>query len=664
MNSLFDIEHSSSKSDQSAARRRAWIGARLRVFRRDEEGSMIVMTMFIFMFMMVMAGLGIDTMRHEMERARLQATLDSAVLAGAKAPFGKDPEVIVKDYFAKADMSKYLNPFKDGDIVNTLNASKVYATASMTMDTYLMKLSGIDTLKAHAAATAETRVPKLEVVLVLDVSTSMQDDDKIVELRKAAKEFVTTILNSGDPGAISISVVPFSTSVTPTDEIYDALLVDNKHNYSNCLVFDDNDYNGTALVTKADATAAEENDITLVPMEQDIYSSYYGSFDNLNSEWRSCYTEEEYRIMPFSTSESDLHTKIQSLKAEGNTTGDMGMKWGAALLDPSFRDVTDALIDRKTLPTSMSHTPVDYTESDTMKVIVMMGDGENSRTFFFAEDSHYKGPDSDLFHIEYQIMELDYAYARWNENLRYYGSSYEYVCDWFWYDCVYKPAAETKSSYFLRDPEWTHSDGEDTTPETAVASTPGVPYACAAVIEAHYEGRTKTNTGDLDAPGCEDAEDAVLDSMLDDWHYYDLKNEEWLDGTEFVDLRENMSGFLSREQLSWEEAWGRIPPREYDDITGISDPFDEYKDNKATGATKNTRMNNVCSAAKNNGVVIYTIGYMIDSDGTAEKSLKKCATGYDAATDASPYYYDVDDVDISKAFSSIAGSVQTLRLTQ
>lgn len=159
MNSLLDTNHSGRKADQPAAHPQTGIRSRIATFRRDEEGSMIIMTLFIFMFMMVMAGLGIDTMRHEMERARLQATLDSAVLAGAKAPFGKDPEVIVKDYFAKADMTKYLNPFKEGDVSNTLNSSKVAATASMTMDTYLMKLSGVKSLSATAAATAETRIP-------------------------------------------------------------------------------------------------------------------------------------------------------------------------------------------------------------------------------------------------------------------------------------------------------------------------------------------------------------------------------------------------------------------------------------------------------------------------------------------------------------------------
>ena len=63
----------------------------------------------MFLFMLVMAGLGIDMMRYEMERTHLQATLDSAVLAGAGAPIGSevdDVKAIIEDYFAKNDMSK------------------------------------------------------------------------------------------------------------------------------------------------------------------------------------------------------------------------------------------------------------------------------------------------------------------------------------------------------------------------------------------------------------------------------------------------------------------------------------------------------------------------------------------------------------------------------
>jgi hypothetical protein len=107
-----------------------------------------------------------------------------------------------------------------------------------------------------------------------------------------------------------------------------------------------------------------------------------------------------------------------------------------------------------------------------------------------------------------------------------------------------------------------------------------------------------------------------------------------------------------------------MSPDEYGDITGIYDAYWEYENGGVTGATKDTRMDDICSSAKTNGVVIYTIGYEVPQGGTAEQSLKKCASGYNAAQDATSYYYPVSGLDITAAFSSIAGNVQSLRLTQ
>ena len=116
---------------------------RVSMFRKNEDGSMIILTLFIFIFMLAMAGLGIDSMRHEMHRAHLQATLDSAVLAGAGASTEEQAKHVVEDYFAKSGMSDYLNAIGEDDITMTLNTSSVAAKADFTMDTYLMKLSGV-----------------------------------------------------------------------------------------------------------------------------------------------------------------------------------------------------------------------------------------------------------------------------------------------------------------------------------------------------------------------------------------------------------------------------------------------------------------------------------------------------------------------------------------
>lgn len=594
---------------------------RLNLFRKDEEGSMIILTMFIFLFMLVMAGLGIDSMRHEMSRAHLQATLDSAVLAGAGSSSEDEAKAIVEDYFLKAGMSEYLNEIKEGDIEMTLNSSKVTASADMELDTYLMKLSGVDTLGANAKATAQTRIPKLEIALVLDVSNSMNSNGKIGNLKVAAKQFVTTILNSTDPGNATISIVPFSTSVQPSQEIYDALSVQETHQLSSCLVFDDDDYNDTALVTD---TAASTN-ISLVPMRQAIYTSRYGDFDNLNQPWRSCYTEDGYRIMQFSTSESDLHTKIDSMIADGNTTGSLGVKWGAALLDPTFRDVTNTTV------------PVDYTEPDTMKVIVMMGDGQNTTTYFFPENSQYRGPDSDLFLVEYNDEVFQYAYYIYNSNYRWYGSSNEWRCSQWYAECVY--ADQTFTNYFMRDPDSSSSAGLATEPGDAPDLT--ILPTCGTVPE-----------------GIE-CDDITVDENHDDWNYINVDTGAVIDGRDFVTLDDWVTDFERRERLSWEDAWGLMSPDEYGDITGVYTAYNQYENSASNvdGPTKDARMSTVCSASKDNGVVIYTIGYEIAENGTAETSLKDCAS-----TDA--HYYRVEGVDITDAFGSIAGNVQSLRLTQ
>ncbi|MGK7752017.1 MULTISPECIES: Tad domain-containing protein [unclassified Roseovarius] len=628
------------------------------MFRKDEDGSLIILTLFIFIFMLVMAGLGIDSMRHEMHRAHLQATLDSAVLAGAGASSDEDAKHVVEDYFAKSGMAEYLNAIREEDIDIGLNATYVSASAKLDMDTYLMKLSGVEQLSAAARATAQTRVPKLEIALVLDVSNSMNENGtnrktKMENLQKAAKEFVTTIIDSADPGNATISIVPFSTSVAPSQEIYDALLVDEQHRYSNCLVFDDDDYNSTALAT--DAAAA--NDISLIPLEQAIYTSRYGKFDALNQPWRSCYTEDGYRIMQFSSSEADLHAKIDSMIADGNTTGSLGVKWGAALLDPSFRDVTGTIV------------PVDYSDSETMKIIVMMGDGENTTTYFFPEDSQYRGENSDLFYTEYADQQFKYAYYIYNSNYRWYGSSNEWRCSEWYADCEYESV--TKANYFMRDPEYTYGPGLLTTVASVVASLGNTVSAttCAALVGEGYgsEGSVPPEDypADWDNHNCSTIEDSLWDAMMDDYMYYNIDEGEWMNGIDFVDLDEE-PGFILRERYSWEEAWGMMSPREYGDITGIYDAYYEYEnmDSNVSGSQKNTRMDNVCGAAKNNGVVIYTIGYEVPKNGTAETSLKKCATGYDPIEKSTAYYYSVDGLDISDAFGSIAGNVQALRLTQ
>ena len=171
------MTHSNTKTLQRfAGLARAMTKRRTAAFGNEEDGGMTIIALFVFILMLTMGGISVDLMRHEMERTQLQATLDGAVLAGAGAPAGAteaEIRAIVEDFVTKSGRGEYLNELGDGDIIATLNSRSVTASAGMTMNTYIMKLMGVNTLTAVGGATAEVRTPKLEVSLVLDVSGSM-----------------------------------------------------------------------------------------------------------------------------------------------------------------------------------------------------------------------------------------------------------------------------------------------------------------------------------------------------------------------------------------------------------------------------------------------------------------------------------------------------------
>ena len=534
--------------------------APLKAFAGKEDGSILLLTLFMTVLFLTVAGLGIDTMRHEMERTRIQAALDRAVLAGAAARDSVEARNIVEDYFDKAGMAGYLHDQADDDIATSLTWSKVTASASKTVDTYLMKLSGVETLTAAGASTAEINIPKLEAILVLDVSGSMAQNSKIENLQAAAKQFVTTVMNSSEPGNTVMSIVPFSFSVSPPESIYNALAVDETHYYSTCLEFKDNDFHHATLTSGASALSSG------IPVNQMVYTSVYGDFDDLNRSWRACYNDEYMRILPYSTSEADLHAKIDALQPDGNTSGNEGMNWGAALLDPTFRQVTASMITAGHLDPSLSHVPEDYGTPDTLKAIIFMGDGANTTSYFFDRSSpKYRGKHSDLHEVVFQDRVFKYAYDIYNVDRRKYGSDGESQCHKKRWECVYETNGEAESVYYLRNPL----------------------------------------TGS----------------------YWSISEEQWITSSAFGNLDTTIEGFISKTQLDWEIAWGLMSPNYYGNITGDWRPWNDYIGSEyVNGSKKNQLMQSVCSATKTEGVIVYSIGFEVPEGGTAETELRKCAS--------------------------------------
>lgn len=118
----------------------------------------------------------------------------------------------------------------------------------------------------------------------------------------------------------------------------------------------------------------------------------------------------------------------------------------------------------------------------------------------------------------------------------------------------------------------------------------------------------------------------------------------------------------SARQLTWQEVWGEMSVRKFvEDIKYKADTSRTAKQfyNEIVSSTssnsKNNRTEDICRTARNAGITVFTIG--MDTYGQGDATLLNCAG-------STSNFYDVQGLDIAKAFESIARQINQLRLTQ
>ncbi len=350
--------------------RRSGLARTVSRFRREEDGSLLIFGLFCFVMMLLLAGAALDLMRFEERRTKLQNTVDRAVLAAADLNQTLDPKDVVKDYFQKAGLA----PPKDSDIIvqagNFNEWRTVTANVTEEMPTWFMNMMGIPKLMTPAAGQAEERIGQVEISLVLDVSGSMNSNSRLTNLKPAAKDFIDTMFDSVEAGKLSMNIITYSTQTSVGPTLLGYFNVSSEHSKSDCIEFDTSDYNSTAMrFTPGIAAQYQRN----------------GHFDPFNTvappSLLNCPLEPERDVVAFSGNRNALKSYVDNLIASGNTSIDVGMKWGAALVDPSMQPVVDDYIATNRSPSEFSDRPYAYGNREAIKVIVVMTDGENTTEY-------------------------------------------------------------------------------------------------------------------------------------------------------------------------------------------------------------------------------------------------------------------------------------------
>ena len=419
--------------------RSVWYSAKqqARRYHKKEDGSLIVFSLFLFIVMLMFGGIAVDLMLYENRRTHIQNSTDRAVLAAANLNQTVDPKMVVQDYLAKVGV-----PISTDDVdvfeVGTapvITGRQVAVNVTGGFDTILMHLVGVESLPYNASSEAEESVNDIEVSLILDVSGSMGWGTKMSDMQGAAKTFLENILAGAEDDRVSVSLVPYSTQVSAGADLLAEINTTHNHNHSHCVNFEERDFNTTEIHRFNQAVDGDGNGVwtqhldangdpvmSMDDVEEDGVSEYMMDEDNgvqisvpdysspvtLSQTahfdpWRSyrngmsllypvCRNDADFHIDPWSNNLSNLKLQIDGFTANGNTSIDVAMKWGTALLDPSMRPALNNLIGEagNDIDASFFPRPHDYDYEDSLKFIVVMTDGINT-TQYKLKDPYKEG---------------------------------------------------------------------------------------------------------------------------------------------------------------------------------------------------------------------------------------------------------------------------------
>lgn len=588
------------------------VSAVVRLFRRGEDGSIIIFSLMMFVLILWFGGMAVDLMRYESTRAKLQSTLDRATLAAADLEQTLPPEDVCRDYFEKARMTDYL---EGCTVEEGLNFRIVTASASVKMPLYFWDLAKVfnnpftpsdSTLKVSGTSTAEERVTDVEISLVLDISGSMLSNQRIQNLRPAARDFVSTVLGNNsesDQGLITVSIVPYSGVVNVGPQIEPFLNINRTHNYSTCpIMIDPALYNTTALDMDASYDHISHFDLY-------AYGFTY-AYHNRPIPYPLCYTGETNAIQVASDNEARLHAAIDNLVPYGSTAIDLGLKWGVALLDDSTNSIVASLAGETGtgVPAAAAVRPYAMGTPEVLKVVVLMTDGDNTNQLDLIEP--YKSGMSFIwFNKEYDDQPL-HEVPDTRFSVQYAGNN---TPNYYWDDRFYWN--RYSSSTRLR----AYPNGFSSQWEYVNARIAGE-----GAVLAPGEGQTY-GTRVHNARWQEVFASMIVPQISSTWlqRAYNHGAIPW-SGNNFV----NYNSTNGQNAVNW---W----------VT--------------TGGAANARLSTLCETARDNGIVIYTVAFEAPWQG--QVSLQDCAS-------SPSHYFDVSGTDITKAFAAIASDIRALKLTQ
>jgi Flp pilus assembly protein TadG len=315
-------------------------------FCANQRGNTTIIYAMSVLPMLLAAGAGIDMVRANRAQAMLQAAADAAALSagaadGAAVIEGNvDLNQVVQDFVASNNVGIAVDTVEAIESIKNNTAGTLQVRVRGRMNTFLMRLGGIESMDLEALAEVALGSRAMEVALVLDNTGSMAGA-KIDDLKSAARNLVGILhTNKADFSSLKIGVVPYSEYVnvglTPPGGTWRATtVVPAGSTWEGCI--------GSRPSPLDETTDTSSG--AMYPSVGDVH----------------CVTS----LLPLTDNRGTVESKINAMTAEGNTYIPAGLLWGWNIL-------TNAA------PYAEGYTAQQMLQLRGTKAIILMTDGENT----------------------------------------------------------------------------------------------------------------------------------------------------------------------------------------------------------------------------------------------------------------------------------------------
>ncbi|MBL9051802.1 MAG: Tad domain-containing protein [Tabrizicola sp.] len=580
-------------------------------FLHDETGAMAIFGLFIFFLMLAFGGIAVDVMRSETRRVTLIQTTDRISLAAASLRQQRPVQDVVEDWWAASGIYSGHAARFDAPVLQvdqTTSLRRVTVSSKVRSYNHFMHLLDVDYLDAPTVSQAAQGVSHIEVMMVLDITGSMNSPassgttTKIQDLRTYAQEFVDIVKANDSKDGVSIGIVPYAAQVNIPANLRQQFTVSRLSSWNgianqgvpniNCIEMPTTTYSATALsrsatmpmAAVADTTSSTSNTTNFVAPTSGTPSATGRICTTTPDSGSTSYNDELVNHVFLPTKNGDaVKERIARLTANGNTSIALGMRWGTALIDESARDIYTAIGD-STVQGRPADNPATSDDIHARKIIILMTDGEH------VSNTHV-------------------------------------------YD-TYKTGLS---------PIWRGADGNFAIRFTAggPALTGGTRPACAGT-RTYFAPHLKPNS------------DTTCNSSTSAGRVAWLTTPTW-------------TGSGTAVQLDWSEVWrylrvSWVARQLYmrSNVTGTSNYdtiMNQFRGTYLSVSNMNSLLQANCTAAKNAGIEIYGIAFAAPAGGQAQ--IQGCSTNVEN------YYFDAKNgEDLRSAFNTIATYISDLRLTQ